>query len=365
MTKNSVIDLIKNGIEEFPLTTAYKKDHRFYTDFVEMMDFFKSNLRKKEYQDIENKIKSGCLQPDEQAYLQCMSELIVLYFVMRQLNDNFKYEPKYNGGFNPECSFIYGGKTVNIEVKCPNMSKRMEIESHNTLKINFSERAPDKSDYNNITKDLKQIFSKSSENSEYSGIEAIPRMDNKLKDYLEHSQKKFPSGDNYFNILVIALEICQDVDEWYGYLLGDNGAFTPNSYIDTCYDRVDAVLLCTPICGLKRWNSYSNINVWHLEETCNLLLLDPQKECTKDRKQLTEKGKFYRDHGISMFGNLTRLFFDFQRKLYAENKKKYENLPFEYKYILFKEIDTCIFSEFMEYLSSSEELQKMKQKLEI
>ena len=96
-----------------------------------------------------------------------------------------------------------------------------------------------------------------------------------------------------------------------------------------------------------------------------MLLLDPQKECTKDRKQLTEKGKFYRDHGISMFGNLTRFFFDFQRKLYAENKKKYENLPFEYKYILSKEIDTCIFSEFMEYLSSSEELQKMKQKLEI
>lgn len=47
----------------------------------------------------------------------------------------FKYEPKYNGGYNPECEFVYNNKVMNIEVKYSNMIKRMKIELHNTLKI--------------------------------------------------------------------------------------------------------------------------------------------------------------------------------------------------------------------------------------
>lgn len=354
MNSNSLIHLIKNGGDGFPLTDAYKRGHRFYVDFVEMLDFFKDRLKANDYKDIEKKILNGCSQTDEQSYFQCMSELIVLYHIMRHFGnkDSFNYEPKYNGGFNPECSVDYGGKTVNIEVKCPHMGKRMDIESHNTLKISFAERMPSKSVCDSVLEDLSRIISPHLDNSRYSGMEIIPRMDNKLKDYLEHSQKKFPFGDNYFNILVIALEIQQDIDEWYGYLFGDNGAFTHNSYIDTCYDRVDAVLLCTPICGLKRWESYPNINVWHLEKTINLLLLDPRKECTKNSMKLTEKGKFYRDYGIDMFGNLTSAFLNFQRELDAKNEKKYEKLSFEDRYISLKETDISIFSVFMESLNS-------------
>ena len=354
MNSNSLIHIIENGSDGFPLTDAYKRGHRFYEDFVEMLGFFKDRLKTKEYKDIEKKILIGCSQTDEQSYFQCMSELIVLYYVMRHFGnkDNFKYEPKYNGGFNPECSVEYGGKTVNIEVKCPHMGKRMDIESHNTLKIAFAERMPSKSVYDNVVKDLHHIICPYLDNSRYSGMEIIPRMDNKLKDYLEHSQKKFPFGDNHFNVLVIALEIPQDVDEWYGYLFGDNGAFTHNTYIKTNYDRVDAILFCTPICGLKRWECYPNINVWYLEETINLLLFDPRKECEKSNMQFTEKGKFYRDYAIDMFGNLTKDFLNFQKELDEQNEKKYEKLSFEDRYISFKETDISIFSVFMERLAS-------------
>ena len=198
MNSSSLIESIKNGSDGFPLTVACKKGHRFYSDFIEMMKYFSNNLTKTQYDDIIRKVKAGSSQ-DEQSYMQCMCELSVLYFVMRKYltKDNFKYEPKYNGGYNPECSFNYGGKTVNIEVKCPHMGKRIEIETHDTLKVYFAERTPDKSDYYSIIDDVKRIITPSLQGSEYSGLEIVPRMDNKLKDYLEHSQKNFLLGMNF------------------------------------------------------------------------------------------------------------------------------------------------------------------------
>lgn len=51
-------------------------------------------------------------------------------------------------------------------------------------------------------------------------VEILDRLDNKLKDYLVLAQKKFPVSDSSnFNILVIAVDIISDMDEWYSYLL--------------------------------------------------------------------------------------------------------------------------------------------------
>lgn len=340
MISESLITIITNGNDGFPLTKAYKLEHRYYSDFIEMMNYFSNNLSNGYYKSIEKKVISGSLS-DEQTYLQCMCELTVLYYVMRSYgNEHFKYEPKYNGGYNPECSFDYKQKTINIEVKCPNMIKRMEVENHDTLKIFSAERIPEHGD---VINELKNIIAVNIDKSEYSGIDEIPRMDNKLKDYLEHSQKKFPLGDNYFNILVITLEVVQDLDEWYSYLLGDNGVFTQNSFVDSNYDKVDAVLLSIPVCGHRAWQNYKNKDVWHLEETINLLILDP-------RKEHTDKGKFYFDYGINMFGSLTKAFFAFQAKLDEDREKEMKLLSYEDAYIRFKETDLMICSEFIESL---------------
>lgn len=332
--------IITNGNDGFPLTKAYKLGHRYYSDFIEMMNYFSNNLLNDDYRSIEKKVISAS-SSDEQTYLQCMCELTVLYYVMRKYgNEYFKYEPKYNGGYNPECAFGYKQKTINIEVKCPNMIKRMEVESHDTLKIFLEERIPGHED---VINDLKNIIAVNIEKSGYSGIEEIPRMDNKLKDYLEHSQKKFPLGDDYFNVLVITLEIVKDLDEWYSYLLGDNGVFTHNSFINSNYDKVDAVLLSTPVCGHRAWQNYKCINVWHLEETINLLILDP-------RKKHTEKGKFYFNCGMKMFGSLTKEFLIFQTELDKDRKKEKKLSSSEDAYIRFKETDLMICSEFIENL---------------
>lgn len=174
----SLIAIIKNGNDGFPLTKAYKLGHRYYSDFIEMMNYFSDNLSNDDYRSIEKKVISVS-SSDEQTYLQCMCELTVLYYAMRNYgNEYFKYEPKYNGGYNPECAFGYKQKTINIEVKCPNMIKRMEVESHDTLKIFSAERIPRHED---VINELKNIIAVNIEKSEYSGIEEIPRMDINLK----------------------------------------------------------------------------------------------------------------------------------------------------------------------------------------
>jgi hypothetical protein len=117
MISEFLIAIITNVNDGFPLTKAYKLGHRYYSDFIEMMNYFSNNLSYDDYRSIEKKVISAS-SSDEQTYLQCMCELTVLYYVMRNYgNEYFKYEPKYNGGYNPECAFGYKQKTINIEVK--------------------------------------------------------------------------------------------------------------------------------------------------------------------------------------------------------------------------------------------------------
>lgn len=269
-----------------------------------------------------------------------------MYFILRKYNDKFEYEPKYNGGYNPECSFLHENKTVNIEVKCPNMEKRVDAENRNTLKIFAAERIPE---YDKNLSELTKIITPNIEKGHFSGIEVNARVDNKLKDYLISGQKKFPvSDDNNFNILVIALEIIPDLDELYSYIFGSNGVFTKNTFVKDSYDNIDAILLSTPVCGHKAWTKYMDVNVWNLEETLNFLLLDPNKEHS-------ETGKYYMSYGIHLFGNLSKNFLDFQQKLDIKFHEKWNGYSgiFEDRYIDFKLTDFQIITEFIECLKNN------------
>ena len=74
-----------------------------------------------------------------------------------------------------------------------------------SLKFFAAERIPDKQA---VIEELSGMINL--DDTDYEGVEELSRLDNKLKDYLEHSQKKFPNGDDYFNILVIGVypKIC-------------------------------------------------------------------------------------------------------------------------------------------------------------
>lgn len=338
MLVQRIEDFIQNTDSIFPLTVAYKNGSRFYSDFIDMIKAFEENLSEKEQDNIYNKIVTAYSINDIQVYLQCNCELMVLYYILRKFNTGFKYEPKYNGNYNPECSFEHKGVVVNIEVKTPNYSKRIAQEKSNSLKFFAAERIPDRQA---VLEELSEMINL--EDTDYEGVEELSRLDNKLKDYLEHSQKKFPSGNNYFNILVIALQTISDLDEWYSYIFGATGAFTESSFIESNYENVDSILLCSPINGIIGWEKYPNTNVWKLEESLSVLFFD-------DRKTETNKAKleYYICSAVDFFGTYSRSFFSFTQKLSENTPDSFS--PIEYA--KYKTVDLAIISEYYNYLQN-------------
>ncbi|MER2172291.1 MAG: hypothetical protein ABS938_16865 [Psychrobacillus psychrodurans] len=342
---DSIENLIINASDRHPLKQAYLNNHRYYSDFIEVMSVFEENLTKKDYKSLLKKLQFD-KEYDRQRYLQIVSELNVLYYVLRFHNNSFRYEPKYNNGYNPECSFEFMKIDINIEVKCPNMEKRIATEERDTLKIFSAERVPN---HKLMINEISKLLGPNIERSGYTGVEETLRLDNKLKDFLKSAQDKFPvSTDLNFNILIISLEIISDMDEWYSYIFGENGVYTQKSFVEEKYENVDAILITTPVCGHAGWCYYEDTNVWKLEETISLLFLNPDRE-------YTGTGRFYISNGIELFGNLTSEFLCFQQKLDEKAEEKWESITdanSKLKYIDYKLTEMQIVSKFVGYLKN-------------
>lgn len=301
-----------------------------------MLIFFEKQIPSSVLKSIETKIYDSLRSDNIEKYSQTMSELIVLYYVCRSYGDSFTYEPKYNGNYNPECCFSCGGFTVNIEVKCPNYAERNALKNRNTLKIDLiGQRLPDKKVLEEVVSMLKPNIS----NTPYNDIEVKKLMDMKLKDFLEHSNKKFPKGDEYFNILVISLETITDLDEWYMYLFGDNGVFTTNSFLfKNSYSNVDAIILST-IRGKLSPSLEKKDNRWYMENADNYIFLDPEKEHSN-------KGTFFFDSIINMFGSQTLGFLKYQTFLDGNNEDNTDAVS----YYIHK---SRMFSNYYNYIANS------------
>ena len=173
-----------------------------------------------------------------------------------------------------------------------------------------------------MTYDKSVNFIESNINDGHS-VQKIDRLDNKLKDYLLSAHEKFPkSSISNFNVLVIAVDIIQDMNEWYSYLFGDNGVFSNKTYVEEDYSNVDAVMITNVQHGHMGDEIDTTINCWQLENYVSLLFLDPRKE------NINNLGEYYFNSGIDLFGGLTRNFLRFQYELDETNnqrEKKIEN----------------------------------------
>lgn len=325
---------LKNTDDRNPIKIAYNMNLRYYNDFIELMEIFNNNLSDKEIKDLlTNKLLLGN-KYDKPHYLQAVSEVNLLYYVLRNYNNEFKYEPKYNGNKNPECSFKYNDTVINLEVKCPDLTSKIESERMDGIKIFAPERMDQ---YKEVIFDIIDIVNT---NSGCEKLREMKRFDNKLKDYLISASNKFPlSNDENFNILAVSLDIIGDLDEWYGYIFGNKGVFTSESFVlPKNFKNVDAILLSNAMCGHIMYKECTEINVWKLEEGVNLLLLNPKKQSCK-------KGTFYKKYGIDMFEGLTKKFLLFQQQLDVENTQA--NII---DYVKYKIIDLQIITVFTEYL---------------
>ncbi|EOU1739869.1 hypothetical protein MN030_000976 [Clostridium perfringens] len=301
---------LKNADDKHPLKISCKVNDKYYKDFIELLEDFNNHLKDKEMIELIDKLqlKSDFNQPK---YLQFVSEITILYYILCKYNCDFKYEPTYNGKKNPECSFRYRDKTINIEVKCPDLSSKIDSDMNNNMKISFQGRVPNEF-YSEAKESMNYIINTSNlEGSSYSGFEIEKRLDNKLKDYIISASEKFPKDENgYFNILAISLNTPRDLDDWYSYILGYGGVFTNESFVDENYDNVDAILLTNIQSGHIRWKEDNGKNLWNLEKYINLIFLNPQK--AKDNK-------FYSEYATSIFGDMTEKFNAYVKSSYKNN----------------------------------------------
>lgn len=304
--KKDIISVVENSKVMHPIATAATTGHHYWKDFLMITEDYKKTLSEQDYGEFLVKSRLDCEISTAQ-YLQFSSEVTVVDYIIRNYS-GFKNEPKYNDKKNPECSFEYEGRTINIEVKCPDLSKRVEQENSEGIKLFAAERFPNKKNY----VQSKELIE--SNISDGQSIQTIDRLDNKQKDYLISAHQKFPvSNSSNFNVLVIAVDIIPDMDEWYSYLFGENGAFTDRTYITDDYSNVDAVLLTNVQHGHMGDGVNLDTNCWQLENYVSLLFLDPRKE------KCNGLGEYYLHAALNLFGGLTRDFLSFQLKLDQDN----------------------------------------------
>ncbi|WP_177327603.1 hypothetical protein [Pseudomonas sp. URMO17WK12:I12] len=176
--------------------------------------------------------------PAEYQYLQSAVELTVCTHYALNFPSDFVYEDSVVPPRDVDCSFRSEGYKFNVEVKCADYAAKHEIDSGSEFIIRAIGRL---SDYNDAVAQLQETFA--------IGGKTLAKglhMDNKLKDYLYDAHGKFPDAadQSQYNVLVVGCDDPWDMQQWEGYLTGQQGLFTDDSFADvTRYGNVDLVVL--------------------------------------------------------------------------------------------------------------------------
>lgn len=176
--------------------------------------------------------------PAEYQYLQSAVELTVCVHYALNFPSYFVYEDRVVSPRDVDCSFRSEGYKFNVEVKCADYTTKHEIDAGGAFIIRAIGRL---SDYNDAVAQLQETFS-SGGNTLAKGL----HMDNKLKDYLYDAHLKFPDEADHsqYNVLIVGCDDPWDMQQWEGYLTGQKGLFTEDSFADaTRYSNVDLVVL--------------------------------------------------------------------------------------------------------------------------
>ena len=333
---NSVSELIKANDVQHPLKSAQEHGLPYYDQFIQILSVLREVIPKKKYDDLlKNKFHLGKGITLVQ-YLQAACELSVTGFLANKYKDTFKYEPVYNGKKNPECSFMCDDVEICVEVKTPDLSKRIEDDLANNkqqVTVYFAERIEN---HDKVVSTIKHL-------GEEAGIpiKEKRRLDNKLSDYVNSANEKFPlSTDKNFNILVVCLDIISDLDEWYSYLFGDTGIFSSAPLVAP--GNVDAIMLTNLMCGHYRFEAENPNNLWDLQNYGNFLFLNPLLENSK-------KGEFYWQRGIDIFGPYTRNFFGYLQ--FLDSKILNNGSLTREQWLMHKFRDSNIFTEYWQFIS--------------
>lgn len=296
MNVEKYIENISQNASDISLINVLKMNNYYYDEFIHILMEFNKRLSNHQIMNLLNKFNLN--KPfDNYSYIQHASELAVLKYIIDKFDRDFLYEPTYDSPKNPECSFKYNDKIINIEVKCPNYKKRDQQQNTNAINVMIPERFYSKEKIDELCK--------------IDGFELLSLLDNKLKDFIEDSHKKFPTvSNNYFNILLISLPSLCDIDEWYVYLFGDKGIFSKNSFIKKDLTNNIHAFVLSDVAKKHTLRSFNFQGNWKLDDCINLFLPNPEI----DKSNLSAK-EFYWKNALDMFGGFTRRYHEYILKM--------------------------------------------------
>lgn len=218
---------------------------------------------------------------DEVKYIQAACETAVSASLASEFPNNFKYEDKVNPPKDVDCSFENLGVRFNVEIKCPDYSKKNAIEDDECFSLGAFGRL---SNYEDVFQTLDELFNKPEEGKEDADKPLVKQhhMDNKLKDYLISAHSKFSDnpGENELNVLLVCCSDQMDIQKWFFYMYGVQGLFCEDSFFNTSeYENVDVVVLTNLYHRHHAyWDKEKLESHWSFSKSFNLIFSNPYRK---------------------------------------------------------------------------------------
>ena len=252
----------------------------YLSQISDILDCLEPHLTQKQKKSLLKDLQIEGSTFDEAKYLQSACETSIAAYLASVYSDTFVYEPKVNPPKDVDCGFELNGKTFNIEVKCPDFSKKNEIDNSNTFKIGSLGRLDD---FDEVVSKLQDAFdpAKNSSADPDKPLVIQQHMDNKLKDYLVSAHGKFKdsAGPNELNVLAVSCTDWTDMQKWFSYMYAPQGLFTRESFHPTKeYKNVDVVVLTNLYHRHHDYPSKDKLeNHWDFSKAFNLVFSNPMR----------------------------------------------------------------------------------------
>lgn len=303
---NYLISLIKKSTENHPLKTAYKNKSSYFCNFIDFMIHLHKELSDTDCNAILiDKLQLSKSEFDENQYYEAATELTVIFHLYCIKHTRFEYEKTQKKGTDkqPECAvFSSTGCKFIAEAKCP-VQENTHITSNQqqTLIFKNAGRANSKDEQKSFLDTMNADLS-----SQNVVIKQAKNTDNKMLDFLQSASLKFAdeTNNNELNILFVALDSVNQIQEWVNYFYYNKGFFTTNSFAAEepyCYaDRKNATTFVEPYfknvhfivftnnCFRHKNNSNIEGSAWKLNESFNFALQNPFADLVPKKEAIQE-----------------------------------------------------------------------------
>lgn len=291
---NYIYSLIEKSDDRNPLKISLLNKTAYYTDFIDCMIHIHKELSDKECDAILiDKLQLSRNDYDEDKYYEAATEFSVILHTFCIKHSAFDYEESQNKGItdkNPECSVVSttGNKFI-VEAKCPVQAiENFEMQTGQTFIFKNAGHAESLQEQKKFLKTMNDDLA-----TQNASVVQGKCTDNKMLDFLQSASQKFSldNNANELNILFVALDSVNQIQDWVNYFYFNKGFFTTNSfaadepycyadrktketYVEPHFKNVHFVVFTNNYYRHKN-NSVINGSAWYLCDGFNIALQNP------------------------------------------------------------------------------------------